>query len=584
MPGLRVAINSGSWSNPAIWNGGVLPGLGDTVCANSFNVTIDQNVNVDTLTTRAQSIVTATALMTSDTTPSGYIVTQSAVNGGEPLWRAFDRNTGTRGWVANNVGWVSYEFPSPVTINKYVLAMYPQPTFYAIDFELQGWDGSNWITLHTVSGNTLNTYNSPSINNTTAYKKYRIYHTNAAGGSVIYQEISLYELYYDTNGIAGGGFVISSSNNITLTGGGLIGGTGTCLLFSGSSGISSSLNTTAIVGPDANSSVTLRHNGAGTLTVACTTYSPAGSATNRNTITFTSNGILNYSGGGIGGNFGTPSFVVTGTGTINIVASVNGGSNTAGIDINSNATINITGNVTGGGNTGRGISITSNSTTNITGNVSAGSSGPGITTNAGCIINITGNISGTNSYAGVDTAGTATRLNIIGILTNAGYHAAYSTSTSAINLLSGPFICSTYGGFPYYVARMHLIPTLNNYIEFRDNSTNGALSPGPIASASRMVSADTIIDAPSISNVRFGVSYGNGAFTGTCRIPSASNVALNVPFDTGSIGTAYIDANTVTNQVWGTLTGSLTTPGSIGERLKNSSTVDTTGAQLVSLL
>jgi hypothetical protein len=40
------AIASGNWSATSTWNGGVLPGNGDTVYANNFTVTIDQNVNI----------------------------------------------------------------------------------------------------------------------------------------------------------------------------------------------------------------------------------------------------------------------------------------------------------------------------------------------------------------------------------------------------------------------------------------------------------------------------------------------------------------------------------------------------------
>ena len=42
----RRAIASGNWSATSTWNGGVLPGNGDTVFANGFTVTIDQNVDI----------------------------------------------------------------------------------------------------------------------------------------------------------------------------------------------------------------------------------------------------------------------------------------------------------------------------------------------------------------------------------------------------------------------------------------------------------------------------------------------------------------------------------------------------------
>ena len=42
----RRAIASGNWSTTSTWNGGVLPGNGDTVYSNGFTVTIDQNVDI----------------------------------------------------------------------------------------------------------------------------------------------------------------------------------------------------------------------------------------------------------------------------------------------------------------------------------------------------------------------------------------------------------------------------------------------------------------------------------------------------------------------------------------------------------
>jgi hypothetical protein len=42
----RRAIANGNWSATGTWNGGVVPTAGDTVYANGFNVTIDQNVDI----------------------------------------------------------------------------------------------------------------------------------------------------------------------------------------------------------------------------------------------------------------------------------------------------------------------------------------------------------------------------------------------------------------------------------------------------------------------------------------------------------------------------------------------------------
>lgn len=49
----RYAVATGNWSSLATWNGGAsLPGVGDTVHANVYTVTIDQDIEVTALSTR----------------------------------------------------------------------------------------------------------------------------------------------------------------------------------------------------------------------------------------------------------------------------------------------------------------------------------------------------------------------------------------------------------------------------------------------------------------------------------------------------------------------------------------------------
>jgi hypothetical protein len=91
--------------------------------------------------------------------------------------------------------------------------------------------------------------------------------------------------------------------------------------------------------------------------------------------------------------------------------------------------------------------------------------------------------------------------------------------------------------------------------------------------------ADIAGQVPAQSDVRFGVTYQSGSKTGTAYIPAASSVGFGVPVD-NTTGTAALTPASV----WDAATSSLTTSGSIGERLKNASTVDTTGDQLAALL
>lgn len=55
----RYAVANGNWSATSTWNGGTLPGAGDTVHANGFGVVVDQDVTVDEITTTAGSTAVA---------------------------------------------------------------------------------------------------------------------------------------------------------------------------------------------------------------------------------------------------------------------------------------------------------------------------------------------------------------------------------------------------------------------------------------------------------------------------------------------------------------------------------------------
>jgi hypothetical protein len=116
----------------------------------------------------------------------------------------------------------------------------------------------------------------------------------------------------------------------------------------------------------------------------------------------------------------------------------------------------------------------------------------------------------------------------------------------------------------------------------RLSTASGAFYKGvTTGSGTRTLSdpADIAGQVPAQSDVRFGVTYQSGSKTGTAYIPAASSVGFGVPVD-NTTGTAALTPASV----WDAATSSLTTSGSIGERLKNASTVDTTGDQLAALL
>jgi hypothetical protein len=532
--GLKVAVANGNWSNPATWNAGTLPQPGDVVASNGFTVTIDQNVNVDSITNAATNPVSAVPLMTGYTTPSGIVTFSSEFNTSYRAWQLFDR-TITTSWFTGPsgtlTGWVAYEFTSPVVITSYVVDT-DTSTYAAKNWTFEGWNGSSWVVLDTVTNN-LGVV-TRSFANTVAYIKYRINITANNGGTAYTSMRDLY-LYgagdSTTAAVAGGGFILNDGVTVTCTGtNGIINGNTTCITFS-------ALGTYYI-----NSRIV--NNGSANcinITAAVTLYIVGE--------------ITNFSGNGFT--------------TINAAAA---------------CVVYITGNVRGTGAPGGRCIVTSNGAeVRITGNVTtlgAGNANKAIIINNFSRVYIVGNVFYETTHStNSDIISNSGYLNVVGTLnafsTNGGFYVIQSTSGAAINIFTGPFISSPEGSQPLYVSRMHYQVTLGSYYEFRDNSTGGALPPAASAPAIRMNSPEVGSDLPVASNVRFGVVYGAGSLTGTMRVPAASNVRLGVAVD-ATVGTGAI---TVAD-IWNVLTSSLTTSGSIGERLKNVSTVQTTLQQL----
>lgn len=130
------------------------------------------------------------ASMTSNAEPAGYTVDSSTnVVGYEP-WRVFDSSGTTTYWSASGElpQWISYEFPSDVIVNKYVLSIPANAqNFSPKDFVLEAWDGSQWVTLDTQSNVvwTSGQTKTFTFSNETVYRKYRLVISSVQSGSVL---------------------------------------------------------------------------------------------------------------------------------------------------------------------------------------------------------------------------------------------------------------------------------------------------------------------------------------------------------------------------------------------------------------
>ena len=582
---LRVAVASGNWSSTSTWNAGLKPAPGDVVASNGFTVTIDEDCNVDLITNTAQSPVKATPNMTGYTTPSGIVTFSSESGTDRRAWFAFDGNQGTIGQVATaNTGWIAYEFPTPIVINAYSWRTGGNENPRNWTFE--GWDGSSWVVLHTVTGGPTSNYTSPLIGNNNPYIKYRVNvtQTNTTAQRPLWYEINLFEKGSDISAVAGGGFILNDGVTVTCTGTGVVTGTTTCLTYSGSGVSTVNANIfPANAGTTSNVSG-LIYSGSGTLNLNGNIINPGGSLTRGSTVVFSGTGTLNYTGTITGLQVNT-GLSITNTGTCNIVGNIFGGNAGTGVTISGNAVVNITGNIfplTGGSTFTAIVNITAvSAVVNMTGNVFESTTtisiSNGINLSSTSALTVIGNVYGTSngSYSGIN-ATSSSYIKVIGtIQAGAARNGFFSTGTGAINILTGPFISSTNGIQPIYVTRMHYQRTMGSYYEFRDNSTLGALPPSPPAPATRLVSPDTVADSPIPRDVRQGVVYAEGSQTGTMIVPLPEKVSAGTLVD-HTVGTGTLNPAAV----WAVPLTSIYTLNSIGRRVKNAATVESTGAQI----
>jgi hypothetical protein len=616
MKGLTKAIANGNWSSASTWYNSQVPSGEVVVSANGFDVTIDQDISVKQLTNKAKSGAVLHELndvptMTGLTTPEGTVTYSSVYNtSAYDGWQAFDSNTNSS-WVPANrdfigVEWLEYEFASLKTITSYGIQGGQFSNAYATSWEFQAFNYStlSWDVLHSVPSNTIDyRYESIvfNISNNTAYARYRLYVTGSSSGRWFHIGtfmMSEQEVINAGSTLANGSFTVSSNASVTCS--------------EGVTGIEHEDATTCLY-VDSDQDVTINSDIAGddhsnSNNAKCVTKQGTGSLTINGDIRgITSSG--NYGGG----------LLINSECTVNINGDIQTGPTASeNVKVAADATVNIVGSLFSGHYNGNEtLRTTSPCTINITGDLIIGSSSISnwssyvMVLSSGVTVNLTGNIDGTlgpsSSKYGIYSSSSSITINhtgnIIGssdslsgglpvLLTgscvynqtgsikgSATYYGLVSTNLNSIHLLSGPFICGESGGFPFSLSKMHHKVSDDSYFEFRDNSTGGALPPSANAPATRLVSPAVTADAPLEADVRSGVTYSNSTYTGTLAVPLPSQVALGIAVD-DTTGTAVLNAS----DVWSEQVSNITTAGSIGERLKNASTVESTGDQLESFL
>jgi hypothetical protein len=565
---VRFAVASTNWSNTATWDNGAVPVAGDTVYPNGFIVPIDTDISVASLNNNAIPVYLPKMdipAMTGNSQPSG-IVDASNNNSSFFPYLVFDQNSSTFWYTSTiNNGWVSYEYTSPKLIRRYYIKSTSNVTYsYPVAWNFEGWNGTSWDILEAKSamGTAANSgYLSPILPNSTLYSKYRIniLTVNNAGYPAGLHQFEMTESTATTYGTnSGGSFTVpaslSGTRNIVQTGEGIkSNNAATVMTLAHTSGNTVNLNvtsggyifnqnsftsnsTTAIMVISSSGIVNFNSNIWGGQTNNI--YNSAGIVAINNNSTVTVNGNIYASKG------------ITSTTANSYVFAINGNS----------AILNVNGDVIGSNYIyqGYGIFIASACTVNVVGNLTsdlgtcissvsiAGASIPWNTLSF--VVNITGNITmtNTNSYPALWFNSHTHTLTINGSVINKGER----------NAIQSPKIRFSSTSTPYWIYQ-----------------TNGA-------SDITLAYGSSTGPYPAEADVKLGVAYAASPTRyGTCAVPLPTYVSQGVA--TGStVGTAYINAA----DVWNVLTSTITTAGSIGERLKVASTVETTGDQLAAYI
>jgi len=565
----RFAVKTGLWSDATVWDSGSVPVAGDTIYPNGFTVTIDTDVSVASLNNNISNVTIqniATPAMTSNTQPTGTVISN---NNQGTAYQAFNQDgIATTIWSGDiNSGWLGYTFPTGKVIKRYIIKQ--QSTGQSYNPKTWEFQGSNdgfataGVPLDVVTSYITNAnYTSGLLANTTSYTSYRVIITAVftSGNAPRIAELEMTESttaspVYGTT--AGGSFTVPSSlsgtRNIVQTGDGircLTGHTAGVVIVNAISGatvnfnvasggyifnptwITASTNSTKGVLINGNCAVNFNGNIFGQTASGIYNDTSSGQIYINAAATVTINGNI-YSPPGAAGSYTYQIHLVTSTSNAAIL-NINGdiiSSNlsyyTYPIYLNSLATVNIVGNLT---------SVI----------------GYCLFSGVGGIVNLTGTATVTNTNSSPAIYMTQQNALITSLLTINGS----ITNKSNVNAIIAPKIRFASTATPYWIYQ-----------------TNGA-------SDMTLSYGSAIGTFPAEADVKLGVTYAaSPTRTGTCAVPLPQYVSQGVA--TGStVGTAYLNAA----DVWNIQTSTLTTAGSIGERLKTASTVQTNGDQLASYI
>lgn len=272
------------------------------------------------------------------------------------------------------------------------------------------------------------------------------------------------------------------------------------------------------------------------------------------------------------GGSGNHVIVKPSVGSLTLTGNLFGGT----VAITGNALIMTAGSATVIGNvnalTGPGINIlTACSSLTITGSLIASSSAA-VSCTTPANINILGSLIPSPTQPAINSTGAHVLIHSGSITASTGSPAVISSNANAINVFTGPFN-NTGNIMAVQCARVYLTNTPTEW-QFTSDVAGVSQSLFP---------ANQLSTYPSASNVRLGTVYASGSLVGTLAMPTALSVELGVLVD-NTTGSAVITTASLAPATWDRARTTMTTTGSIGERLQNIATPTIIGNQISSYL
>jgi len=547
-----AATGTGSfWNSTTLWTSGIIPGSGDIAIINGKGITLVSDIIVDQIRF--------------DGSNYGY------ANGGNvyPINYTINANTIAGGGTYNLAPNISIYGTGTTVINCQTLI--PGPNAVSGPAPTIGSTSFNNVIINTqtitanfvpssavknISSGTITINSNIIVGNSETIREPGFIH-NVLNGIIninakkIVNGVTLAggtpgpTIYNASNGIINITGNITSEN--TETGGLIVG--------NNSSGI---INIVGEINPLTSNCV--NNVAGGTINISGVVRGTRSPNNTRIGITNAGTGTINVTGVVYGAVIGGASTTAgagianTANGTVNVVGSVlmeAGGTlvATAAILNSSVGTVVVSGDVTGASvNTSPAIHNASTGSVYVYGNATAGKAGPAVRNASTGYVYVKRAVG--NDY-GVGSVGV-------------------SYTPALQNDSTGPcyieeFQFGNRGSFPLY-----------GPITLQDKTSNIAivgLSTGAMKTLADPTATSGVF--PSGYDVRSGVVYNSGSLSGTMVVPNINSVSYGVAVDSG-VGTAVLGGA----DFWNYLSSSIATSGSIGNRLKNCSTVETAGKQL----